>query len=461
MTSSISRSRIFWSAFLDGLGGSLLPLRRPGSEIPLFADEVYETIPELAPAVDSVAVEEIAPPAASEQHPEWKLEPAIDIPDVLQPSHKISSFPPREKVRIRVIGVGGGGANAVNNMIHAGMEGLEFLVASTDAQCLSQSLAPTRLLLGAGVSSGLGAGANPDLGRRAALEDSEKIIEALEGADMVILAAGFGGGTGTGAAPVIASLAHEMGILTIAIVTQPFSFEGKRRASQATRGIEEMLESVHAMIVIPNDKLLAEGKNTGFFESFRMADDAMQGGVRSIADMVKLPGILNRNIAEVWGAMAGMGYAAIGAAVRAGANRAVEAAQAAMKSPLIEEGALARARMILVNITGSSALMLSEVSDASSVIQSAVPEDANVVIGTVLDQSMNESVKITIIAAGNREQAQHPGPRVASFGEIPPAAIFDEDEPAHEPAPPQKQQTDAQTDAADKEQDETKGIRNR
>jgi cell division protein FtsZ len=306
--------------------------------------------------------------------------------------------------RIKVIGVGGGGGNAVNRMIQARMAGVEFIVANTDVQALKASNAPVKLQLGVRLTSGLGAGANPDIGRRAALEDSEKIIEALEGADMVFVTAGLGGGTGTGAAPVIASLASEMGILTVAVVTCPFAFEGKRRQQQAERGLKELLESVDTMIVIPNEKLLAVAKDTGFFESFRIADDVLRQGVQGISDIITIPGIINRDFADVKTTMAGMGHAVMGTAVRSGLNRAREAAQAAMASPLLEAGAIDGARGILINITGSSSLKLSEVNEASSLIQSAAHEDASIIFGAVLDERMGEEVKITVIATGFRDQ---------------------------------------------------------
>ena len=307
--------------------------------------------------------------------------------------------------RIKVIGVGGGGGNAVNRMIQARMAGVEFIAANTDVQALKVSHAPVKLQLGVRLTSGLGAGANPDIGRRAALEDSEKIIEALEGADMVFVTAGLGGGTGTGAAPVIASLASEMGILTVAVVTCPFSFEGKRRQRQAEQGLKELLESVDTMIVIPNEKLLVVARDAGFFESFRIADDVLRQGVQGISDIITIPGIINRDFADVKTTMAGMGCAVMGTAVRSGPNRAIEAAQAAMASPLLEAGAIDGAHGILINITGSSSLQLSEVNEASSLIQSAAHEDANVIFGAVLDEKMGEEVKITVIATGFRDQS--------------------------------------------------------
>ena len=305
--------------------------------------------------------------------------------------------------RIKVIGVGGGGNNAVNRMIAANVEGVEFIAANTDAQALQTSNAAVKLQLGVKLTSGLGAGANPDVGRRAALEDSDKVIEALEGADMVFVTAGLGGGTGTGAAPVIASLASEMGALTVAVVTRPFAFEGKRRMMQAQRGLEELLDAVDTVIVIPNEKLLAVAKDAGFFESFRIADDILRQGVQGITDIITVSGVINRDFADVKTTMAGMGYAVMGTAVRSGANRAVDAAVAAMASPLLEAGAIDGAKGILINITGSSSLKLSEVNEASTIIQSASHEDANIIFGAVLDEAMGDEVKITVIATGFRQ----------------------------------------------------------
>ncbi len=307
--------------------------------------------------------------------------------------------------KIKVIGVGGGGGNAVNRMIAAKVEGVEFIAANTDVQALQISAAPVKLQLGVRLTSGLGAGANPDMGRRAALEDSEKIIEALEGADMVFVTAGLGGGTGTGAAPVIASLASEMGALTVAVVTRPFGFEGKRRMAQAERGMQELLECVDTMIVIPNEKLLAVAQDAGFFESFRIADDVLRQGVQGISDIITIPGIINRDFADVKTTMAGMGYAVMGTALRSGENRAIAAAQAAMASPLLEDGAIDGARGILINISGSSSLKLSEVNAASTLIQNAAHEDANIIFGAVLDETMGDDVKITVIATGFRQES--------------------------------------------------------
>jgi cell division protein FtsZ len=309
----------------------------------------------------------------------------------------------RNDAKIKVIGVGGGGGNAVNRMIDAGMEGIEFIVANTDLQALRLSHAPVKLQLGVKLTNGLGAGANPEVGRKAALEDSDKIIEALEGADMVFVTTGLGGGTGTGAAPIIASLASEMGALTVAVVTKPFSFEGKRRMQQADRGISELMESVDTTIVIPNEKLLGVAEDAGFFESFRIADDILRQGVQGISDIITIPGIINRDFADVKTIMARMGYAVMGTASANGAKRTIEAAQRAIASPLLEAGAIDGARGILINITGSSSLKLAEVQQACSIIQNAAHEDANIIFGAVLDEKMKDAVKITVIATGFRE----------------------------------------------------------
>ena len=320
----------------------------------------------------------------------------------------------RNDAKIKVIGVGGGGGNAVNRMIDAGVEGIEFIVANTDLQALRMSHAPVKLQLGVKLTNGLGAGANPEVGRKAALEDSDKIIDALEGADMVFVTTGLGGGTGTGAAPIIASLACEMGALTVAVVTKPFSFEGKRRMQQAERGISELMESVDTTIVIPNEKLLAVAEDAGFFESFRIADDILRQGVQGISDIITIPGIINRDFADVKTIMAGMGYAVMGTASASGAKRTIEAAQKAIASPLLEAGAIDGARGILINITGSTSLKLAEVQQACSIIQSAAHEDANIIFGAVMDEKMKDSVKITVIATGFREapSARHRVPEV-------------------------------------------------
>jgi len=306
----------------------------------------------------------------------------------------------RNQAKIKVFGVGGGGSNAVNRMIDAKVEGVQFVVANTDLQALQMARAPVKIQIGVKLTNGLGAGANPEVGRKGALEDADKVIEALEGADMVFVTAGLGGGTGTGAAPIIASLASEMGALTVAVVTKPFAFEGKRRMQQAERGLSELIDSVDTTIVIPNEKLLAVAQNAGFFESFRVADDILRQAVQGISDIIIIPGIINRDFADVKAIMAGMGYAVMGTATAKGERRAMEAAQKAIASPLLEAGAIDGARGILINITGSSSLKLAEVNEASTIIQSAAHEDANIIFGAVMDESMKDEVKITVIATG-------------------------------------------------------------
>ena len=312
----------------------------------------------------------------------------------------------RNDAKIKVIGVGGGGNNAVNRMIDSGMEGIEFVVANTDLQALRMSRAPMKIQLGVKLTNGLGAGANPEVGRKAALEDSDKIIEALEGADMVFVTAGLGGGTGTGAAPIIASLASEMGALTVAVVTKPFAFEGKRRMQQAEQALTELIGCVDTVIVIPNERLMeCVEHGTSFFEAFRIADDILRQAVQGISDIITIPGIINRDFADVKTIMSGQGYAVMGTAVATGPNRAIDAANRAINSPLLEDNCINGAQGILINVTGSSTLSLQEVHEASSIIQMAAHENANIIFGAVQDDAMKESVKITVIAAGFREVA--------------------------------------------------------
>src|SRR5213593_2276737 len=353
----------------------------------------------------------------------------------------------RNDARIKVIGIGGGGGNAVNRMIEAGMDGIEFIVANTDLQALRMSRAAIKIQLGVKLTNGLGAGANPEIGRKAALEDSDKIIEALEGADMVFVTAGLGGGTGTGAAPIIASLACEMGALTVAVVTKPFAFEGKRRMQQAERGISELMESVDTTIVIPNEKLLGVAENAGFFESFRVADDILRQGVQGISDIITIPGIINRDYADVKAIMAGMGYAVMGTATANGARRATDAAQKAIASPLLEAGAIDGARGILINITGSSSLKLAEVQEACSIIQGAAHEDANIIFGAVLDDKSKDTVKITVIATGFKDSDTRRRQQEVRDTFIT-AREFFEPETESEPTPPRMVMEQAATEAA-------------
>ena len=308
---------------------------------------------------------------------------------------------PRHKAKIRVVGVGGGGGNAVNRMIASNLEGVDFLVANTDLQALGGSQAPVKIQLGAKLTKGLGAGANPEIGRRAALEDTEKIIEVLEGADMVFVTAGLGGGTGTGAAPIVASLARELGALTVAVVTRPFTFEGRRRALQAEQGLAELAEAVDTVISIPNERLLEfVEKDTSFFEAFRIADDILRQAVQGISDIITITGIINRDFADIKTIMEGMGHAVMGTAQAKGQKRAAEAATRAISSPLLEDVSIQGAQGILLNITGSSNLTLHEVNEASTIIQQAAAENANIIFGAVHDEAMKDQIKITLIATG-------------------------------------------------------------
>ncbi len=306
--------------------------------------------------------------------------------------------------KIKVIGVGGGGCNAVNRMIRAKVEGIEFIAANTDLQALKLCQAPVKLQLGAKLTKGLGAGANPEVGRKAALEDTDKIIEALEGADMIFITSGLGGGTGSGAAPVVASLASELGALTVAVVTKPFAFEGKRRMMQAEQALQDLVGAVDTVIVIPNERLMETvERGTSFFDAFRIADDILRQAVQGISDIITVPGIINRDFADVKAIMSGQGYAVMGTAVATGSNRAVDAANRAIASPLLEDNSIQGAQGILINICGSPSLSLHEVHEASSIIQKAAAENANIIFGAVQDEAMKDAVKITVIAAGFKE----------------------------------------------------------
>src|ERR1700684_3713442 len=318
--------------------------------------------------------------------------------------------------KIKVIGVGGGGSNAVNRMIRAKVEGVEFIAANTDLQALKLSQAPVKLQLGAKLTKGLGAGANPEVGRKAALEDTEKILEALDGADMPFATAALGAGTGSGAAPVVANLASELGALTVAVATKPFAFEGKRRMEQAEHALAELIGCVDTVIVIPHDRLMeCVEHGTSFFEAFRIADDILRQAVQGISDIITIPGIINRDFADVKTIMSGQGYAVMGTAVASGSNRAIDAANRAINSPLLEDNSIQGAQGILINVTGSSSLTLHEVHEASSIIQKAAHENANIIFGAVQDDAMKESVKITVIAAGFREAARKSPQQRASY----------------------------------------------
>ena len=306
--------------------------------------------------------------------------------------------------RIKVIGVGGGGGNAVDRMVAAGLQGIEFIAANTDAQALASSAAPVQLQIGAKLTRGLGAGADPTVGRQAALEDTDQLIGALDGADMVFVTTGLGGGTGTGAAPVIASLASELGALTVAVVTKPFGFEGKRRAEQAASGLVELRKCVDTVITIPNDRLLSTiDPTTSVTEAFVKADDVLRQAIQGISDLILTPGLINLDFADVKTIMSRQGLTIMGTGVADGNNRAVEAARRAVSSPLLEDVSVDGAHGIVVNVTGGEDLGLMEVSAAAAVIQEAAHEDANIIFGAVVDPTMDGEVKITVIATGFNE----------------------------------------------------------
>ncbi|MDB4982739.1 MAG: cell division protein FtsZ, partial [Myxococcales bacterium] len=310
---------------------------------------------------------------------------------------------------IKVIGVGGGGGNAVNTMIEGGIEGVDFIVANTDGQVLETSMAGTKVHLGRNLTKGLGAGANPEVGKAAALEDASRVAEALSGADMVFVTAGMGGGTGTGAAPVIAQVARDLGALTVGVVTKPFMFEGSQRKKKALQGISELAKSVDALIIIPNDRLVSiAGMKTTLKDAFAMVDNVCLNAVRGISDLVIAPGLINVDFADVRTIMTGMGRALMGTGRGQGDKRAVEAAQAAISSPLLEDVSINGATGILLNITGGPDLTLAEMNEACSLIAEAADPDANIIFGSVIDPHAGDEVRITVIATGfqTRDAAQ-------------------------------------------------------
>jgi cell division protein FtsZ len=302
---------------------------------------------------------------------------------------------------IKVIGIGGGGSNAVNRMIAAGVRGVDYIACNTDLQALRKAVAPIKLQIGSRLTKGLGAGADPDVGRNAALEDQEKLAEVLKGADMVFIAAGLGGGTGSGAGPIIAKIAAESGALTVAVVTKPFQFEGKKRMRQAERAAKELREHVDTLITIPNQRLLSFVENkTPLAESFKIADDVLRQAIQGISDLINCPGEINLDFADVKKIMSDMGRALMGTATASGENRAVHAAQAAISSPLLEDASIEGARGVLMNITGGTDLTLYEVNEAAEIIQQAADPDAEILFGCVHDDSMAGAVKVTVIATG-------------------------------------------------------------
>lgn len=323
--------------------------------------------------------------------------------------------------KIKVIGVGGGGSNAVNTMIGYNLTGVDFIAANTDAQALRASLSPIKIQLGSEITKGLGAGSDPSVGEKAAQESDELIRGTLNGADMVFITAGLGGGTGTGGAPVIAGIAKESGALTVAVVTKPFQFEGKRRDRQAEHGIEELRKIVDTLIVIPNQRLLSMGgRNMSLIEAFKKADDILYHAVKGISDLILIPGLINLDFADVRNIMSEMGLALMGTGIARGENRAIEAAQRAISSPLLEDNSIQGARGVLLNITGGPDMSLYEINEASSLIQAEAHDEANIIFGTVVDETMGDEVRITVIATGfeeneKRKQEMPAGPKLSSY----------------------------------------------
>ena len=310
--------------------------------------------------------------------------------------------------KIKVIGIGGAGGNAVNTMISCNLKGVDFIAANTDSQALGASHSPIKIQIGAEVTKGLGAGSDPDVGKRSAIETKDALKDTLEGADMVFITAGLGGGTGTGGAPIVAEIAKELQILTVAVVTKPFLFEGKKRNMQAEEGIEELRKIVDTLIVVPNQRLLSlGGKNLSLLEAFKKADDILYHAVKGISDLIMVPGLINLDFADVKNIMSEMGMALMGTGISSGENRAIEAAQRAISSPLLEDNTIQGAHGILLNITGGPDMTLFEINEASSLIQSEAHEDANIIFGTVVDENMGDEIRITVIATGFNEAEKH------------------------------------------------------
>ena len=311
----------------------------------------------------------------------------------------------RQGAKIKVIGLGGAGGNSINRMVESKFGGVDLIAANTDAQALRASLAPIKVQLGAKLTQGLGAGSNPDVGRNAALEDPETITRLLEGGDMVFITAGLGGGTGTGSAPIVASLARDLGILTIAVVTKPFTFEGRKRMLQAEAGLEALRTVVDTLITIPNQRLLSVvDRGTPLLEAFRVADSVLQQAVQGISDLILVPGLVNLDFADVRTIMSGMGMAMMGTGVGRGANRALDAAQKAVASPLLDDTSIEGARGILINFTGGHDLSIHEVEEGARIVQEAAHEEANIIFGAVLDPSLEDEVRMTVIATGFTEK---------------------------------------------------------
>jgi len=336
---------------------------------------------------------------------------------------------------IKVIGVGGGGNNAVNRMIEHGVQGVEFIAVNTDAQALNLSKAEVKMQIGAKLTRGLGAGANPEVGKKAAEESKEQIEEALRGADMVFVTAGMGGGTGTGAAPVIAQIARDLGALTVGVVTRPFTFEGKKRSNQASGGIGSMKEAVDTLIVIPNDRLLEiVDKSTPMLEAFREADNVLRQGVQGISDLIATPGLINLDFADVKTIMSNKGSALMGIGVAAGENRATEAAKKAINSPLLETS-IDGAQGVLMNITGGANLSLYEVQEAADIVATATDQEVNMIFGSVINETLKDEIIVTVIATGFNEEVAQPKVTRPSFGQAKPPVSTVKREHKREEAP--------------------------
>jgi cell division protein FtsZ len=324
----------------------------------------------------------------------------------------------RDVAKIKVIGLGGGGCNAINRMMAARFTGVEFIVANTDLQALRASTAPMKIQLGARLTGGLGAGADPEVGKNAAMEDRDALRQSLVGADMVFVTAGLGGGTGTGAAPVVAGVAKELGILTVAVVTKPFAFEGRRRFQQAEAGMQELRSVVDTLIAIPNQRLLAVvDRGTPLLDAFKVADSVLLQAVQGISDLILVPGLINLDFADVRTIMSGMGMALMGVGVGKGEHRALDAAQKAVASPLLDETSIEGARGILMNFTGGPSLAIHEVEEAARIVQEAAHEEANIIFGAVIDDSLDDEVRITVIATGfiERKEGQQPTGKIVDI----------------------------------------------
>ncbi|WP_026574802.1 cell division protein FtsZ [Bacillus sp. UNC438CL73TsuS30] len=352
---------------------------------------------------------------------------------------------------IKVIGVGGGGNNAVNRMIEHGVQGVEFIAVNTDAQALNLSKAEVKMQIGGKLTRGLGAGANPEVGKKAAEESKEQLEEALRGADMVFVTAGMGGGTGTGAAPVIAQIARELGALTVGVVTRPFTFEGKKRSTQASGGIASMKEAVDTLIVIPNDRLLEiVDKSTPMLEAFREADNVLRQGVQGISDLIAVPGLINLDFADVKTIMSNKGSALMGIGIAAGENRAAEAAKKAISSPLLETS-IDGAQGVLMNITGGSNLSLYEVQEAADIVATASDQEVNMIFGSVINDNLKDEIIVTVIATGFNEEVMQPKVARPSFGQVKPPIGNVKREPKREEVPqePVRNTNNSQEEALD------------